>query len=61
MNWNAAPIALTVSTMRLLSDMRGVPYHSVIKQFKSAYMYGNPENASVEPFLIILLNVGLHS
>lgn len=39
--------------------MRGVPYHMVIKQFKSAYTYGNPENSSVELFLIILLNVGL--
>lgn len=37
----------------------GNPYQRQIKQFKRAYMYGIPENCSVDPFLIILLNVGL--
>lgn len=39
--------------------MNGDPYHAQIKQFKRAYMYGIPENCSVDWFLIILRNVGL--
>lgn len=58
-NWKTAPIELTVATITLSLDMRGVPYHKQIKQFKRAYIYGNPENCSVDRFLIILLNVGL--
>lgn len=46
-------------TIVLSIEMKGVPYQKVIKQFKSAYTYGNPEKSSVERFLIILLNVGL--
>jgi hypothetical protein len=48
-----------VTTKRLSADMRGMPYHMQIKQFISAYIYGNPENCSVERFLMILLYVGL--
>lgn len=39
--------------------MKGQPYQAQIKQFKRAYMYGIPENCSVDWFLMILLNVGM--
>jgi hypothetical protein len=48
-----------VTSKRLSADTRGVPYHMQIKQFMSAYIYGNPENCSVDRFLMILLYVGL--
>lgn len=58
-NWKTAPTELTVVTSRLSDDMKGQPYQAQIKQFKRAYMYGIPENCSVDWFLMILLNVGL--
>lgn len=50
---------LTVATKIIPGDIMGNPYQRQIKQFKRAYMYGIPENCSVDPFLIILLNVGI--
>lgn len=58
-NWNTAPIELTVVIKMLSSDMKGVPYQAQIKQFKSAYKYGKAEKSSVDWFLRILLKVGL--
>lgn len=58
-NWKTAPIELTVATSIIPGDTMGMPYQRHIKQFRKAYMYGNPENCSVDWFLIILRNVGL--
>lgn len=58
-NWKTAPMELTVATGKIPGDTMGMPYHRHIKQFKSPYIYGSPENCSVDLFLIILLNVGM--
>lgn len=58
-NWKMAPIELTVATKMTPWETQGSPYQKQIKQFRREYMYGSPENCSVDRFLPILLKVGL--
>lgn len=52
-------VEFTIMIGMLLLDISNVPYHVQSKQFKRAYIWGSPENCSVDWCLMILLNVGI--